>query len=122
MSLGFLTPDVTASREVRARSPMERMAVDAGARLSRVEGWSVPNAYSEPSIEWERLTRTVAFADRSSLAKLEIQAEPRELARILALAGGRRRPDARAGTGRARERDVVVPGHAEPRAGAERAG
>jgi heterotetrameric sarcosine oxidase gamma subunit len=86
MTLGFLTPDVTASREVRARSPMERMAVDAGARLSRVEGWSVPNAYSEPSIEWERLTRTVAFADRSSLAKLEIQAEPQELGRIVALA------------------------------------
>ncbi len=87
MSLAFLTPDVTASREVWARSPMERMALGAGARLARVEGWSVPNAYSEPRIEWERLTRTVAFADRSSLAKLEIQAEPQELARIVALAG-----------------------------------
>ncbi|HEV3034712.1 MAG TPA: sarcosine oxidase subunit gamma family protein [Solirubrobacteraceae bacterium] len=84
MSLAFLTPDVTASREVLARSPMERLAVDAGARLSRVEGWSMAKAYSEPSIEWERLTRTVAFADRSSLTKLELQAEPQELAWIVA--------------------------------------
>jgi heterotetrameric sarcosine oxidase gamma subunit len=84
VSLAFLTPDVTVSRDVQARSPMERPAVDAGARLSRVEGWSVANAYSEPSIEWERLTRTVAFADRSSLTKLELQAEPQELAWIVA--------------------------------------
>jgi heterotetrameric sarcosine oxidase gamma subunit len=90
VSLAFLTPDVTVSRDVQARSPMERPAVDAGARLSRVDGWSVANAYSEPSIEWERLTRTVAFADRSSLTKLELQAEPRELAWIVAPASDNR--------------------------------
>jgi heterotetrameric sarcosine oxidase gamma subunit len=88
MSLAFLTADVTAAGEVQARSPMERMAVAAGARLSCVDGWSVSNAFSEPSVEWERLTRTVAFADRSSLTKLEIQAEPQELKRIALLAGG----------------------------------
>ncbi len=86
MSLAFLTPDAASSREVRARSPMERLAVAAGARLARVEGWNVPTAYSEPSTEWGRHTRTVGFVDRSSLAKLEVQAEPRELARMVAQA------------------------------------
>ncbi|MGO9322906.1 MAG: sarcosine oxidase subunit gamma family protein [Solirubrobacteraceae bacterium] len=86
MNLAFLTPDAASSRAVCARSPMERLAVAAGARLSRVEGWNVPNAYSAPSTEWGRLTRTVGFVDRSSLAKLELQAEPRELARIVAQA------------------------------------
>ena len=86
MSLAFLTPDVTRSRELHARSPMERPAAAAGARFSRVEGWNVPNAYSEPSAEWARLTRTVGFLDRSSLTKLELQADPRELALIVAKA------------------------------------
>lgn len=84
MSLAFLTPDATSSRELHARSPMERLAVAAGARIARVEGWNVPNAYSEPSVEWTRLTKTVGFVDRSSLAKLEIQAAPPILARIVA--------------------------------------
>lgn len=88
MSLDFLTPDATAARELHARSPMERLAVAAGARLARIEGWNVPNAYCEPSAEWGRLGRTVGFVDRSSLTKLELQAEPRELARIVAQAGG----------------------------------
>jgi heterotetrameric sarcosine oxidase gamma subunit len=86
VSVAFLTADATLSREIRARSPMERPAAAAGARFSRVEGWNVPNAYSEPSAEWARLTRTVGFLDRSSLGKLEIQAEPAELARIVAQA------------------------------------
>jgi heterotetrameric sarcosine oxidase gamma subunit len=84
VSLAFLTPDVTRSRELHARSPMERPAAAAGARFSRVEGWNVPNAYSEPSVEWARLTRTVGFLDRSSLTKLELQADPRQLASIVA--------------------------------------
>jgi sarcosine oxidase, subunit gamma len=86
VSLAFLTPDVTRSRELHARSPMERPAAAAGARFSRVEGWNIPNAYSEPSAEWARLTRTVGFLDRSSLAKLELQADPRQLALIMASA------------------------------------
>jgi heterotetrameric sarcosine oxidase gamma subunit len=86
MSLAFLTPDAAPSRELRARSPMERAAVAAGARIARAEGWNVANAYSEPSVEWGRLTKTVGFVDRSSLAKLELQAEPAALARIVAKA------------------------------------
>lgn len=88
MSLDFLTPDAAAQRETRARSPMERRAVAAGARLSPIEGWNVPNAYGEPITERERLTQTVGFADRCSLTKLELQAEPETLARIVAQAGG----------------------------------
>jgi len=87
VSLGFLTPDATLAREVHARSPMERLAVAAGARLAQLDGWNVPNAFCEPTTELARLTETVGFADRSSLTKLELQAEPRELARIVAQAG-----------------------------------
>jgi heterotetrameric sarcosine oxidase gamma subunit len=88
MSLDFLTTDAAPARELHARSPMERLAVAAGARLARVDGWNVPNAYCEPSAEWGRLGRTVGFVDRSSLTKLELQAEPLELARIVAQVGG----------------------------------
>jgi len=90
MRLAFLSPDATSSRELHARSPMERLAVAAGARIARVEGWNVPNAYSEPGTEWGRLTKTVGFVDRSSLAKLELQAEPAALARIVAQATDQR--------------------------------
>jgi heterotetrameric sarcosine oxidase gamma subunit len=83
VSLAFLTPDATLPC---ARSPMERLAVAAGARLAHVDRWNVPNAYSEPSSERGRLTRTVGFVDRCSLTKLELQAEPQELARIVAQA------------------------------------
>jgi heterotetrameric sarcosine oxidase gamma subunit len=86
VSLAFLSPDATSARGVRARSPMERLALAAGARLARVEGWNVPNAYDEPTVERARLTQSVGFVDRSSLLKLEIHAEPRELAGIVAQA------------------------------------
>lgn len=88
MSLAFLTPDAASTRDVRARSPMERLAVAAGARLACVEGWNVANAYGEPTVERDRLTQSVGFVDRSSLVKLEIQAQPPELARIVAQASG----------------------------------
>ncbi len=98
MSLAFLSADAQPSRQLRARSPMERLAVASGARLALLDGWNVPNAYSEPGTERERLTQTVAFADRSPLTKLEIQAEPQELEAILArasqrLANGEHVPD-----------------------------
>jgi sarcosine oxidase subunit gamma len=88
MSLGFLTPEASDPRQVRARSPMERGALKAGARLSRLEGWNVPNAYGEPTVERDRLTRTVGFVDCSSLSKLELQAEPDVVGGIVAGAAG----------------------------------
>jgi len=88
MSLAFLSPDAAPSRELRARSPMERLAVAAGARLADVAGWNVASAYAQPQTEHARLTQTVGFVDRSSLAKIEVQAEPETLARIVAVASG----------------------------------
>jgi sarcosine oxidase, subunit gamma len=88
VSLEFLSAPATPPREVLARSPMERHALQAGARLARVGGWNVPNAYEEPLTERRRLTHTVGFADRSSLVKLELQAEPNALARIVSAASG----------------------------------
>ncbi len=76
MSLAFLEPRASSSRQLRARSPMERAACATGARLAQIEGWNVPNAYSDPSTERERLTRTVGFVDRSHLTKLELQGAP----------------------------------------------
>jgi heterotetrameric sarcosine oxidase gamma subunit len=111
MSLAFLTPDAAPSRELRARSPMERAAVAAGARIARAEGWNVTNAYSEPSVEWGRLTKTVGFVDRSSLAKLELQAEPAALARIVAQASAALALDAD-GTSPAGAGLVLEPGRA----------
>jgi len=86
VSLAFLVPDASPTRELHARSPMERLALAAGARLARVQGWNVPNAYDEPVVERARITQTVGFADRSALVKLELQAEPRTLAQIVARA------------------------------------
>jgi heterotetrameric sarcosine oxidase gamma subunit len=88
VSLAFLTADATPTHELHARSPMERLALQAGASLSRVAGWNVANAYDEPTTERRRLTQTVGFVDRSSLTKLELHAEPASLARIVAHASG----------------------------------
>jgi heterotetrameric sarcosine oxidase gamma subunit len=71
---------------MRARSSMERLALEAGARLVRFEGWNVANAYDTPAPELRRLTQTVGYVDRSSLIKLELQAEPATLAAIVAKA------------------------------------
>jgi heterotetrameric sarcosine oxidase gamma subunit len=79
--LSFLVPD-SSSETVVARSSMERRARAAGARFERRGGWNVPVAY-EAGAERERLAQTVAFADRSNLTKLELQAEPEALAAIV---------------------------------------
>ena len=62
MSLDFLSP----SPQAIARSPMERLAVAAGARLERRDGWNVAVAF-----EGEE-DRPVGFADLSHLTKLEV--------------------------------------------------
>jgi heterotetrameric sarcosine oxidase gamma subunit len=83
--LAFLTPDAV-SESVSARTPMDRRARAAGARFDRRQGWSVAVAYGEPAVELERLSQTVAFADRSSLMKLELQAEAEVLAAVVGAA------------------------------------
>jgi glycine cleavage system aminomethyltransferase T len=68
-ALSFLTPDAT---EVAARSPMHRQAAAAGARFEVREGWEVAVAYDDQG----DFSRTVAFADRSQLVKLESTGRP----------------------------------------------
>ncbi len=65
MSLGFLSPSPSAI----ARSPMERQALAAGARLELRDGWNVAVAF-----EGEE-DRPVGFADMSHLTKLEVYAQ-----------------------------------------------
>ena len=67
MSLDFLSPAPSAL----ARSPMEREAIAAGARIEQRDGWNVAVAFEGE----ERNLGTVAFADRSQIGKLELQAE-----------------------------------------------
>lgn len=67
MSLDFLTPVATAI----ARSPMEREALAAGARIEQRDGWNVAVAFEG---EQDHLA-TVSFADRSQLGKLELHGE-----------------------------------------------
>ena len=67
MSLEFLSPAPTAI----ARSPMEREARAAGAIIELRDGWNVAVSFEG---EQGHLS-TVAFADRSQLGKLELQAE-----------------------------------------------
>lgn len=86
MSLAFLSPDAAPSGAVRARSPMERSAMAAGAQLAVAEGWNVPDWYSDLSTERAWLTETVGFSDRCSLTKLELAADPAALAAIVASA------------------------------------
>jgi len=87
-SLAFLTPDAVPDTAL-ARSPMEGRARAAGARFAPRAGWNVAVSYAVGAErERERLTQTVAFADRSQLTKLELQAEPQTLAALIAAASG----------------------------------
>jgi heterotetrameric sarcosine oxidase gamma subunit len=81
-ALAFMSPDAD-SRAVIARTPMERRAVGAGARLERRDGWSVAVDYGDAGRERERLGQSVGFADRSNLTKLELQADAEVLAAIV---------------------------------------
>jgi heterotetrameric sarcosine oxidase gamma subunit len=83
VTLEFLSPGPDAV----ARSPMERQALEAGARLELRDGWRVAASFDGPESERERLTQTVGLADRSQLGKIEIQAAPADLAAIIAAAG-----------------------------------
>jgi heterotetrameric sarcosine oxidase gamma subunit len=81
VSLAFLS----ASPNAVARSPMEREALAAGARIERSDGWNVAVAFDGPERERLRCRETVGFADLSALGKIEIQASPSELVAIVAV-------------------------------------
>jgi heterotetrameric sarcosine oxidase gamma subunit len=85
MSLEFLSP----GRNAPARSPMERQALAAGARLEDRDGWRVAAGFGDEEVERERCAASVGFADLSHVGKIEIQADPGDLASIVAGAGAR---------------------------------
>jgi len=69
VSLEFLSTSPSAP----ARSPMERQAEAAGARMELHEGWRVAASFGDG--ERSRLAETVGFADVSQLGKFELNAE-----------------------------------------------
>jgi len=75
LSLEFLSP----GPEALARSPMEREARAAGARIEARDGWHVALAFGTPEEERARCHDTVGFADVSHLGKIEIQADAADL-------------------------------------------
>jgi heterotetrameric sarcosine oxidase gamma subunit len=83
VSLEFLSP----GRDAVARSPMERQALAAGARLEARDGWQVAASFDGPEAERERCGATVGFADLSHLGKVELQARADVLAAIAAASG-----------------------------------
>jgi glycine cleavage system aminomethyltransferase T len=77
MSLAFLRVNPTGAV---ARSPMERMARQAGGVFELRDGWNTAVSYGAVVAERARVKQTVGFADRSSLRKLELHAPPGESA------------------------------------------
>ncbi len=77
MSLDFLAPE--ANGDAVARSPMEREALTAGARMELRDGWNIAAGFDG---EEPRLRDTVGFADLSHLGKLELNGPFEELAPV----------------------------------------
>ncbi|MBS1883363.1 MAG: hypothetical protein JSS97_10460 [Actinobacteria bacterium] len=71
MSASFLSPRPGA--ETPARSPMLDPALAAGGEPALRDGWEVPASFGDAAAEAEACRSTVGFADRSELAKLELQ-------------------------------------------------
>ncbi|MEA2177920.1 MAG: sarcosine oxidase, subunit gamma [Solirubrobacteraceae bacterium] len=73
MTLSFLDPSPRAGAGTHvpvARSPMEAVAVAAGARLERRDGWNVAASFDGPDH-----SAVVGFADVSHLRKVELQGD-----------------------------------------------
>ena len=90
MSLAFLSPDVAIAADgpLPARSPMEREARGAGARVELRHGWNVAVAYGPVEQERETLQRAAVWCDLSHLGKLELQGPAREVAALVAGVAG----------------------------------
>ena len=65
--LDFVSP-VAAGADVVARSPMESLALDAGARIELRDGWNVAVSYPAASFG-----ESVSWCDTSHLPKLQLQ-------------------------------------------------
>jgi heterotetrameric sarcosine oxidase gamma subunit len=79
VSLEFLSPGPGAV----ARSPMERQALAAGAKLEQRYGCSIAASFDGEEAERARCAESVGFADMSHLGKIEVQAAGDELERIV---------------------------------------
>lgn len=91
MSYEFLAPSATRphdGREPVARSPLEPLLMEAGARLEVRDGWSVAADFGSPAAELGACRSRVALADRSQLGKIEIQAPAAAMAELVAEAAG----------------------------------
>ena len=66
MSLEFLIPEAASEDRVLARSPMERLAREAGAQFAPREGWNVALSHAEPTTELERLLRQIERGEQPS--------------------------------------------------------
>jgi glycine cleavage system aminomethyltransferase T len=84
VSLEFLVP--AADGPAVARSPMERAALAAGARMEVRDGWRVAASFGPLERERDALASSAGWTDRSHLPKFEVQAGEHELE---ALAGAR---------------------------------
>jgi glycine cleavage system aminomethyltransferase T len=73
-SLDFLSP--ASNGTAVARSPMERDAIKAGARIERRGAWNLAVEFDGTPIERERCAATVGFADLSHLGKAELRGPP----------------------------------------------
>ena len=90
MSFEFLAVDAASAtgRHVPiAHSPMEAQARDAGARFERRDGWNVAVDYGDLAAERQSIETAGAWTDVSQLGKIELQAAPDELMRLIASAG-----------------------------------
>jgi glycine cleavage system aminomethyltransferase T len=80
-ALDFLSVSSDSS-ELIARTPMEHLAAESGARFERLDGWNVAVAFGEPAAEQARVSESVGFADRSNLAKFELNAPATAIATL----------------------------------------
>ena len=83
-SLAFLSPGPGAV----AKSPMEPGAATAGATFELRDGWKVATSFTDLDTERALCASSVGFADVSHLGKIEIQADPDDLAAIVAAGSG----------------------------------
>jgi glycine cleavage system aminomethyltransferase T len=81
-SLAFLSPGPGAV----AKSPMEPGAAAAGATFETRDGWKVATGFTDPDNERALCASSVGFADVSHVGKIEVQADPDDLAAIVAAA------------------------------------
>jgi glycine cleavage system aminomethyltransferase T len=87
VSFEFLAADAAVADGAAApvaRSSMERGARAAGARFEVRHGWNVSVAYADAEAERRALTTAAGWADVSHLGKIELQAKPGLLGRIVA--------------------------------------